>query len=179
MVRNKGLGPALFLVKQKKFCPNLNSKQKVVTDAKRTRKSEDNNVISMYAYVPPHKLHYGHHTLRRETAPEKQASKGVPVSLLIGSTPAPMSVQWNWLLSPYFHPHACLPFAIALLQPRGSQWPAIACKLWALPEATITTLTAKPTKKSAFIKNPMLFSEEEYTLWHHLSLACNHPLNIL
>lgn len=106
-----------------------------------------------YVYdAPPHKLHYGYHTLRGETSPEKQASKGVPVSVLVRPIHAPISAHWIWLFSPYFHPHTCLPFAIVLLQPRGSQWPGIDSTLLVLPEATIITLTAKNNIKSAFLK---------------------------
>lgn len=68
---------------------------------------------------------------------------------------------------------------MVLLQGRGSRRPGAASELWALPAATIITLTAKPTEQPAFVRNPMVLSEEEYTLQHHLSLACNHPLYVL
>lgn len=95
---------------------------------------------------------YGHHTLRWETASEKQVSESVPVSVLIRPIPALTSAQGVWLLFPYFHLQPCLPFAFVLLQPGGSQWPGIDSKLQALPEATTITLTDKNNTKISIHK---------------------------
>lgn len=43
---------------------------------------------------------------------KNEVSESVPVPVLIRPIPAPISAQQIWLLSPCFHPHACLPFVL-------------------------------------------------------------------
>lgn len=102
--------------------------------------------------LPPPKMPHGHRTLRWETAPEKQVSESVSVSVLVRPIPAPISAQWVWLLFPYFPTHTSLPFAFVLLQPGGSQWPGTDSKLQPLPEATTITLADKNNTKISIHK---------------------------